>query len=234
MTCDRFFSRAGCFVIIAATSGCAGRLPTYSWTTPEEALAVLRTRAESVKTVEAACDITLTRADGESVTLEGALVARNPGWLRIRAWKFNSAVFDLTLTPEGLWIMQGDSAEVRDRMPINFNAAQIAHAWEMLRTDAHGRSDDVVIECPDESGGSVVFVVRTKTLVPTEVFASKTHGRDRLELGDYRLVDGIAWPYTLKMFSDSARAIITMHDVALNQESASTAFTPPVRAVKQP
>ena len=54
---------------------------------------------------QAASLLTLTRPDGQSVRLDAALVMSLPDHsVRLRAWKFNQAVFDLTLNPQGLWI----------------------------------------------------------------------------------------------------------------------------------
>jgi hypothetical protein len=88
----------------ALAAACAPRLPVHEWRDAEQAIATIAERAESVRSVSASCTISLRSADGRGATLDGAIVAEGDRRLRIRAWKLNTAVFDLTLTTDGLWI----------------------------------------------------------------------------------------------------------------------------------
>ena len=80
--------------------------------------------------MSAECTITLTRPDGETVKLDGAIVTRNPGWVRLRAWKLGRAVFDLTLQPAGLWVMTLDDPKRSEQMlPAKVSAAEFVKQW---------------------------------------------------------------------------------------------------------
>ena len=110
-------------------TGCAARqqvdanLPTYGRLDHAAALRVLAERAQSVRSVSAQAALTLTRADGQSVQLDGAVAMAPPGRVRLRAWKFNQAVFDLTLTPEGLWVLTPDDP---GRLDFSFSGLKTA------------------------------------------------------------------------------------------------------------
>ena len=82
----------GCVLAIV---GCAQEhLPTYPRLGPPQLITAMRDRSRAVRTVSASGIITLTRAGGESVRLDGAIAMQPPDRARLRAWKFGRAVFD--------------------------------------------------------------------------------------------------------------------------------------------
>ena len=109
------FGLAGC----AARRPVESNLPTYGRLDPAAALRMLAERSASVRSVSAQAGLTLTRADGQSVNLDGAVVMAPPGRVRLRAWKFNQAIFDLTLTPDGLWVLTPDDPARRANSTTN-------------------------------------------------------------------------------------------------------------------
>ncbi|HWB54091.1 MAG TPA: hypothetical protein VG722_07860, partial [Tepidisphaeraceae bacterium] len=118
--------------------GCAHEtsLPTYDVHTTADALQILRARADGIHTISAQGTIILTRPSGDSIHLDAALVARSPKYLHLRAWKFNQTVFDLTLTPHGLWMLNPDKPELRQKMQSGkFGTVQFARAWSLLTHD---------------------------------------------------------------------------------------------------
>ena len=124
--------------LVLGVTGCAARrapeagLPKFGDLDDATALRVLDERARSVGTASAACDLALTRADGQSVRLDGAVAMAPPDRLRLRAWKFGQAVFDLTMTPEGLWVVAGDVASRRQRvLPACLSAGRVGRDWAM-------------------------------------------------------------------------------------------------------
>ena len=108
-------------------------LPTYTWVDGPTAVRTLCERSGAVKTVSAECVLTLTRSNGESVRLDGAIAMQLPATVRLRAWKFGQAVFDLTLKPDGLWVQSSRNSSPNDPMlPAGLSAAKMAHAWSIL------------------------------------------------------------------------------------------------------
>lgn len=227
--------------------GCAPaeRLPTYPWTDARSALHRLAERSRAVHTASAECAITLTRPDGESVRLDGALVMKPPGSVRLRAWKFNQAVFDLTLTPDGIWVLTPDDPERREKvLPASVNAGKMARAWALFAGDFFA-SDDLVVR---DTGGPrfqverniegqrVVCEVERATLTPRRYTVMDQAGAARFTLiaERYEDIHGIVWPVRLDARSDSGRIQIELHDVELNGELAPNAFVPPRRAQRVP
>src|SRR5438105_2819264 len=96
-------------------AGCATpeRIPKYPPMPPDQALKLLADRAHVIHAVTAQGTITLTRAKGDTVRLDAAVVLDPPTRARLRAWKFGHAVFDMTLTPEGLWLVAPDDPDRR-------------------------------------------------------------------------------------------------------------------------
>jgi outer membrane lipoprotein-sorting protein len=236
-------------VIVASLigAGCARRaaspLPTYHGLDDAASLNVLAERAKAVKSLSSQCRLTLTRPDGQSVQLEGAIVMAPPDRLRLRAWKFNQAVFDLTMTPEGLWVMAPQDPGRREKvLPASLSAAQFGREWAMLNgffflqpdlsTEASGKWFNVRRRLED--GRTVLCRVDRGTLTPRQFEMRDAEGRLRFRftLDDYRMIEGIPWPTTLAARSSDGKIDIRLKDVELNQELAPTAFRPPRRAEK--
>lgn len=229
---------AGC-----AHKPAASNLPTYPGLDERAALKVLAERASAVRTLSAQCRLTLTRPDGQSVRLDGALVMQPPERLRLRAWKFNRAVFDLTLTPDGLWVMTPGDEERREKvLPASLSAAQFGREWAVLNggffqePDLVGGGDrnwlDVRRRLGD--GRTILCRVDRAALTPRRYEMRDADGklRFRLALSDYQVVSGIPWPMALAARSGDGRIDVRMKDVELNQELAPSAFRPPRRAEK--
>jgi hypothetical protein len=245
------------FALLVLATGCGAKrapaedLPPYRWVDAETAIRDLRARADAVKTVSAECTITLTRADGETVQFDGAMVARNPGWVRLRAWKFNRAVFDLTLQPAGLWVMTLDDPKRREQMlPARVSAAEFVRQWSYFNGELFRRAtaDDVttdgrtlVVSAEGPEGlefGVLRCEVDRATLTPRRyaILADGPTGVPDFELAldRYRDVDGVPWPHRLVATSGVGRIVVEQRNVEVNGELAPNAFVPPRRAEKQP
>jgi hypothetical protein len=97
------------FAMLLACAGCAHfpdkKIPPVKYADTNDALRIVRERSATVRTLAATGTITLSRPNGESVRLDLAMVSRKPDDLRLRAWKLGRAVFDLTLTRDGAWLL---------------------------------------------------------------------------------------------------------------------------------
>ena len=233
--------------------GCASHpppqenLPTYAWTDDQAALRELASRARSIKTVSAAALLTLTRPDGQSVRLDGAVViALSDKSVRLRAWKLGQAVFDLTLTPGGLWIeTPKDAARHQQIAPASLSASQFARAISIFGGEVfEGPGVQVIdhggprfeVRKPPANKASMTAEVERSTLAVREYHLADSKGavRLRLTLGDYGLFNGIAWPTRLIARSESGAIDATLRDVELNSELPPGAFIPPHGAEKMP
>jgi len=232
---------------LLAATGCAAHqpstLPTYPGLDDAAALGVLAERAASVKTLSAQCDLTLTRADGQSVQLDGAIAMAPPDRLRLRAWKFGQAVFDLTLTPEGMWVMAPDDPNRREKvLPASLSAAQFGREWAMLNGGFFLQSDLTTsgdakwldVRRRVEDGRTILCRVDRATLTPRHYEMRDTEGviRLRLALTNYQLVNGTPWPMKLNARNGDGRIDIRLKEAGLNQDLPPNAFKPPRRAEK--
>ena len=238
-------------VAIMMMGGCAARvvseskLPTFANVDHATALGILEERARVVKTVSARAILTLTRPDGQTVRLDGAVAMAPPERMRLRAWKFNQAVLDLTLTPDGLWVLTPDDPSRRQKvLPASMSAARLAREWALLSGSFFGQSDLKVREAQGklavskglEDRRTVVCDVDRRTLTPRRYRMFDPSGKERfsLALSEYGLFNGIPWPTRLSATSAEGRIDITLKDIELNGELPATAFAPPRRAEKQP
>jgi outer membrane lipoprotein-sorting protein len=241
--------RLAIVTLFAATlAGCAPKrapdLPAYPWQGESAALAELRARAESVRTVSAECTIRLERPDGQNVQLDAALVMRRPDHVRLRAWKFSRAVFDLTLNDDGLWVMTMDDPARRDDvLPASVSAAEFVREWSYLTgglfaesglttrvegdtlfvTRANGKAED----------GNLTCEVDRRTLTPRRYVYEGSADRFELRMENYRSVGATPWPARLVAASGSGTVVVEQRNVEINGELAENAFTPPRRAEKR-
>jgi outer membrane lipoprotein-sorting protein len=186
-------------LITLLLGGCASHpaLPPVHWDTPREAIGILQDRAHAVRTVSATGLLTLTRPNGESVRFDAALVSQPPHRLRLRAWKFGRAVFDLTLTPDGLWMLTPDDPSMKQKVKsAGISAAELARMWSQLSGEFFDRSDlqisvaarRLTLTAPFEDM-QVVCRIDSRTLVPLSYMLTDARNMPRftLSLSDYHL-----------------------------------------------
>jgi hypothetical protein len=237
-------------------SGCAKPyVRGYEWQGEGVALRDLADRAARVRSVRAACGLTLTDGRGEAVNLDGALVVRvdeqDRVWLRLRAWKLGHAVLDLTVRPDGVWLVDGrGSAGQASSDPGQAGLAgvkpeQLAQAWRLFMggffsdPDVHAaRGQKFIVTKKLEEGGTVACLVDPATLTPSLYVVRDEAGRERqrLVLEQYREVgpEAIAFPMRVTADGPGGRVEARLEDVELNEVLEESVFTPPTRAVKQP
>jgi hypothetical protein len=196
--------------------------------------------------VQSEASITLTRPDtGESVRLDGAIALQPPDNARLRAWKIGQAIFDLTINPQGAWVVL--PPDRKDQMlPAGKNASQFLRQWSTYLGDFFAEDGLTV----DDKPGAKRFTVTRKmkegtlaadvdraTLTPRVYRFVDGEGQTRftLLLDGYRDVGGIPWPTELVAKGDGVGQVkVEMHGVELNQEINPKAFVPPRRAEKLP
>jgi hypothetical protein len=221
-------------------------LPVHTWAGPEEAMSVLRERAAAIHTLQSSARLVLTRPDGQTVHLDAALVAQFPDHLRLRAWKLGQAVFDLTYTPEGLWLLTGrDTGDKGEGLSVS--TAGFARAWSLFTPDFFSaplaevlRGDGPVLlvqrRSGQGSGGSILCEVDRPTLTPRRYTVLDDTGaaRSTLTLDRYRDFDGLLWPTSIQAASESGTVMVFIDSARFNEGLPEAAFNPPVAAVKQP
>jgi outer membrane lipoprotein-sorting protein len=215
-------------------------LPVYPWTDDQTALRELALRARAVKTVSAAALLTLRRPDGQSVRLDGAVaISLVDKSVRLRAWKLSQAVFDLTLTPAGLWIeTPKDTQRHQQIAPASLSASKFARALSIFGGEVFQGPEIQVIDhggpCfsvrkPLENGQQMTAEIDRATLTVRQYQLADSAGviHLRLTLRDYHLFNGIPWPTHLTARSDDGTIDVELRDVELNGQLPPGAFIPP-------
>lgn len=246
-----------CLVVIALAvvsllGGCASSLPAYPPMSDAAALETIAARQAMVNSLSAQCDLDLTDAQGQRVSLDGVLVAEPPGRLRVRAWKFGQAVFDLTLADGKAWVLTPDdepaaahhmdvsklpAKNIRDALdllgPTYFRVAAAVGAQPanakpgvlVVRGSALGR-DDVTCE------------IDRATLTPRRfVVGGGPAGQpaaSQLLLDEYEVVNTIAWPMRMTLQSPTGEVLVRIRELEINGEIPGGAFVPPARAKALP
>lgn len=226
--------------------GCARREPLPQWPAmePKAAIAQMAQQQEKVRTLTGTGAVTLTRGNGQSVRLDSAVVAEFPERVRLRAWKLGQAVFDLTLTPEGVWMLVADKSRRAEILPAGGNAAKFLGGWAMLHQDFYNEDLLVVGETPEmltlrkplPEGGAIEAEIDRATLTVRRHRVLDDAGNERfvLEYERYRLVSGIPWATRLLAGGEQGRIQVDLDEVQLNGEMTTNAFVPPRRAEKLP
>jgi hypothetical protein len=238
-------------VFAAVVAGCRApeppeNIPTYPLADARQTLRQLAERAHRVKTLSGEALITLTRRNGESVRLDGALAMAPPERARIRAWKLGRAVFDLTVLPEGVWAVTPDDPNRKDDIrSAGVSAAKLAKTWSVLSGEffdgpglrADLRGEKLIVTRSAAGEPTVVCEVDRPTLTPRTYSMLDDQGvmRFTLTLGRYRQLAGdVVWPTRLVADSDSGKVEIELREVEVNPELPAGAFVAPRRAERLP
>jgi len=236
--------------------GCSGapkpeNLPTYSGLDGPAAERILAARAAAIHTLSAQCELTLDRGDGGNVRLDGLMVIATPDRLRLRVWKLNQAVFDLTVRKDGLWIETSKDAARQGRVvPASLGAGQLAQflTWfeggfftqPGLKVESKGATLTFRRDQPD--GTAILCEVDRSTVTPRLFRLMDAAGKTRfsLAMSDYQAEGGVFWPRKLTAIS-AADAVegggkidVNFSEIEFNGELAPTAFQPPPDAEKRP
>jgi hypothetical protein len=236
--------RVALFAAVLA-AGCASRpaVPKQPMLQPPQAIALLAEQDSKITSATGEGSVLLTRADGQSVRLDTVVVAQFPDRVRLRAWKMGQAVFDLTLTPDGVWMLVADKSRREKILTAGANAAQFMRGWSSLHagffTDPNLKIIEetpelLVLERPIEGGQRIRAVIDRGTLTIREhsVLDDKGVSRFTLTYDRYQMVNGFPWPMRLRAQGEQGQIEVSFDEVQLNQAPPAGAFTPPKRAEK--
>jgi outer membrane lipoprotein-sorting protein len=171
---------------------------------------------------------------------------RPPERARIRAWKFGRAVFDLTVTPDGVWIVSPDDSNRKEQIrSAGVSAAKLARTWSVLSGGFFEQaglmtqmSDGRILVRREASGGqpAVVCEVDRRTLTPRKYSVVDDRGATRftLAMDRYRQFGDAVWPMRMVAVSEGGTVEVELREAEVNPELPDAAFTPPRRAEKLP
>jgi hypothetical protein len=233
-------------------SGCASEAPvtpppTYAAMSDGEALALIAERQAKITTVSEECDLELTDEKGQSVSLDGVLVASPapPGKLRMQAVKFGQKVFDLTIVDGKGWVVLPESGPAAGKFdPAKMPARRVSDAFDLLgasffrsATPIGGDSTKLIARGTALGRDDVVCEIDRATLTARRFVVNGREGEpaSELELDRYTLTEnGLVWPLRIRLKSPTGEVVLRVRSVELNGELAPGAFVPPKRAVALP
>jgi hypothetical protein len=223
----------------------------YAGLDAEAARGLLSRRAQMIHAMTGRCQLTMTGANRQSIQLDGVMVMAPPDRVRLRVWKLDQAVFDLTVLPDGLWIeMAPQMAGANGTgalVPATLSAARLTRELALLLGGFFNSGDvryesssggDLFFRRPDSDGTSIVCQVDSATATARRFTLCDSAGRTRfsLEMSAYRDVEQIAWPMHLVALDpgNASEIDVTFSEVEFNRDLAPRAFIPPQGAKKQP
>jgi outer membrane lipoprotein-sorting protein len=230
--------------------GCAPReepesIPKYKLTGPDETLRQLAERARRVQALSGEGLITVRPPDGQSLRLDGLIVMRPPDHARLRATKFDRAVFDLTVRPDGVWMLSPDDPTRKEQIAAaGASAAKLAKTWSVLSggffegagLQAREQGDRLVVRRRVSGEPDVVCEVDRPTLTPRkyQLLDDKGVARFTMAMDRYRPFGDVVWPMRLTATSDGGVVVVELREVEVNPDLPPGAFDPPKRAERLP
>ena len=231
--------------LAAFAAGCATTesIPTYPATQPSTIVETIHARSTSLRSATGKGAVTLNSPQRGSIRLEAAFVLQPPDHARVRAWKFNQAVFDLTVKPEGAWLYSPRDPSAAASTSTGNVGGGIRDWLTYLGSGVpagsvvtHASDTTVTLQSPDtRSGGTLTTTIDRPTRTVRQYRLVDAAGVERftLSLGRYRELSGTLWPTRIE--AKAATGSMVVETDALEPDAASpAAFTPPARAARLP
>ncbi|MFQ5494505.1 MAG: hypothetical protein ACE5EX_03910 [Phycisphaerae bacterium] len=185
----------------------------------------------------------LMTSDRGTVELTGVVVAQPPDRVRVRAWKRSSAVFDITLNPDGLYVYhprgRRDHGLLAQRLTRQHLVEVVSRFPSLARRPRgpRGRQPQPVGSIPARRVPTGNGETNSgEAQAPTEFAFRDTAGRIRhtLRCRTYRRFGDIEWPMRVEARGDDGSVEFLFDRVQINRPLPERAFVPPRRATRQP
>lgn len=245
----RFFW--GTMLSLWACAGCAQSIPRISWEGPVQAMNIMSQRDRSIRSFSTTGRLRLLSKEGQ-IEFTTAIVAKPPSHLRMRAWKFSQAIFDITMNADGLFVWtkkgnasDGGNAATRSQVERLTHESLIQAAsllpgfchyadWEFVNVD--DRTLLIQEKASHPQSGRLRCGIDKSTLTRTrcEYWDGQGESRQTLLFDQYRSFGDIVWPMHLEGSGEAGSFELVFDRVELNTDLPQRAFSPPRRAVKQP
>lgn len=231
---------------ISLAAGCRAAepgVPTYPKMDAAEAAATIRARDAEWPRGSGRGELTLTRTDGKSISLDAVFVLDLPGRLRLRAFKFTQAVFDVTYADGRPFIYSPKDASLTTaatRASDDFLASlsrwpQLLHFVPPEGAAAKVSWDSIEFESPFEPLGALRSTFDRNTLLLRRQALVAPDGRVPLSVDQIgyspALTGGVSWPSHFAVKSPGGTIELTTRQWQANVVR-DNAFTPPPRAVE--
>lgn len=220
-------------------------LPTHPLVDETQTLELIRQRTASITNLTGKGSVALSSPTRGDITLESVFVLRPPGDARVRAWKFNQAVFDLAVLNDGVWLYSprekpGQTGEIG---AAGKTLGDSVRQWiglllgKLDAPDATKRidGDTLVVTRPAAGGGTLTITIDRPTLTVRSQSISDEAGVKRFGLSfeRYQFLGNTLWPTRIVATSPTGTITIRTDSLTLN-DAPDSAFKPSPRAIKLP
>ena len=220
-------------------------MPKYEWVDAEQALSTMAANDSKIHSLVGQGSVTMTDPKGQTARLETAMAAVYPDYLRLRAWKMGQAVFDLTLKPEGLWLMIPEEMKKKETLiPAGTGAAQFAKGISSLHAAffndiglqiVENTRTTFAVERRYDNGTNVRCDIDHDTLTILKHTITSPDGKQySIRYDRYDQINDAVVPRRIIAKGEKGTILIEFDDLQVNVPTASGAFIPPKRAERMP
>jgi len=223
------------FALFVLLTGCRSSLPTYELMPAPDAHRLIADRFQSLGVVRVVGHLTLTNAAGETTSADFATVL-DRSRLKMRIWKFNTVVYDLAVTDEGVWVF--DASRGRESA-LALESGDMHQAWRLfigsffLQAPPDERDVDAttITYALHRDRETILCVVDRRRLVArTYTIDRDAAGSLTMDLDRYRLTDSTPWPTRMTLRAPAGRIEIRLSDISFPTIDPAAVFAPSPRA----
>ena len=216
-------------------AGCRSSLPVYEMMSSQDTRRLMADQFRSIDVVRVVGRLTLTSSSGNRTSVDFATVLDRTQ-MKMRIWKFNAVVYDLTVTDEGVWVY--DALKDRDSS-VTLDPGDMYQAWHLfmgsffLETAARERGLDtstITYELRRDSESIQCVIDRRRLVARSYTITRDSDGALSMTLARYRMANGMPWPARMTLHGPAGRIQIRLSDISFPDIDTTAIFTPSLRA----
>ena len=221
--------------LLVSFGGCQSSLPEYELMSSQDSHRLMADQFRSLNIVRIVGRLTLTSEGGQRTSADFATVLDSTR-MKMRIWKFNAVVYDLTVTDEGVWAY--DALKDRDSS-IAFESSDMHQAWRLLmgsfflETTAQEQrlgTSTITFELRRDSESTQCVIDRRHLVARKYTINRDAEETLNMDLARYRMTDDMPWPARMTLRGPAGRIQIQLSDVSFPDIDDDAIFKPSTRA----
>lgn len=231
----RFIRFASLIALLTFLPGCHSSLPEYELMSAQDSQRLMANQFRSINLVRIVGRLTLTSKGGRHTSADFATVLDHTR-IKMRLWKFNVVVYDLTATDEGTWVFD---ALKNHESSIDIDSGDMLQAWHLLigsffldtTAREHEINEPTITYELRRDSESIQCVIDRRRLV-ARMYTISRDSQDALsmELTRYRMTNGMPWPTRMTLRGPDGLIQIRLSDVSFPEIDAAAIFVPSTRS----
>lgn len=222
-------------MLLVILAGCQSSLPEYEPMSSQDTRRLMADQFRSIKVVRVVGRLKLTSSDGHRTSVDFATVL-DRAQMKMRIWKFNTVVYDLTVTDGGVWVYDA----LKDReSSATLDPGDMYQAWRLLTGSffldnaTRGQELDTSTITYQLNGEdeSIQCVIDRRRLIARSYTISPSSGDAlRMDLARYQMTGGMPWPARMTLSGPAGRIQVQLDDISFPDIDTTAIFTPSSRA----